>query len=76
VLALALGPLIVPPVIAFIGWLPGMLAGPVARLATACARSKRYVHIIGARSLIKGNGPRSWPTVSRDPPGAGRSVRM
>jgi putative ABC transport system permease protein len=35
---LALGPLIVPPVIAFFGWLPGKLAGPTARLATANAR--------------------------------------
>ncbi len=35
---LALGPLIVPPVVAFLGWLPGKLAGPVARLATANAR--------------------------------------
>jgi putative ABC transport system permease protein len=38
VAVLALGPLIVPPVVAFLGWLPGKLAGPVARLATANAR--------------------------------------
>jgi len=38
VAVLALGPLIVPPVVAFLGWLPGRLAGPVARLATANAR--------------------------------------
>jgi putative ABC transport system permease protein len=35
---LALGPLIVPPGIAFLGWLPGRLTGPVSRLATANAR--------------------------------------
>ena len=35
---LALGPLIVPPGIAFLGWLPGRLTGPVGRLATANAR--------------------------------------
>ncbi len=34
----ALGPLIVPPVISFLGWLPGKLAGVTARLATANAR--------------------------------------
>jgi putative ABC transport system permease protein len=38
VAVLALGPLIVPPVISFLGWLPGRLAGPVPRLATANAR--------------------------------------
>jgi putative ABC transport system permease protein len=35
---LALGPLIVPPVVTFLGWLPGRLAGVTARLATANAR--------------------------------------
>jgi putative ABC transport system permease protein len=35
---LALGPLIVPPGIAFLGWLPGRLTGPVSRLATVNAR--------------------------------------
>jgi putative ABC transport system permease protein len=35
---LALGPLIVPPGITFLGWLPGRLTGPVGRLATANAR--------------------------------------
>ena len=35
---LALGPLIVPPGITFLGWLPGRLTGPVSRLATANAR--------------------------------------
>jgi putative ABC transport system permease protein len=38
VAVLALGPLIVPPVIAFLGWLPGRLTGSVSRLATANAR--------------------------------------
>jgi putative ABC transport system permease protein len=38
VAVLALGPLIVPPMIAFFGWLPGKLAGPTVRLATANAR--------------------------------------
>jgi putative ABC transport system permease protein len=35
---LALGPLIVPAGITFLGWLPGRLTGPVSRLATANAR--------------------------------------
>ena len=38
VAVLALGPLTVPPMIAFIGWLPGKLAGPTERLAAANAR--------------------------------------
>jgi putative ABC transport system permease protein len=38
VAVLALGPLIVPPMIAFFGWLPGKLAGPTVRLAAANAR--------------------------------------
>jgi putative ABC transport system permease protein len=38
VAVLALGPLIVPPLIAFFGWLPGKLAGPTERLAAANAR--------------------------------------
>ena len=38
VAVLALGPLIVPPLIAFFGWLPGKFAGPTERLATANAR--------------------------------------
>jgi putative ABC transport system permease protein len=45
VAVLALGPLIVPPVIAFLGWLPGRL-GPTARLATANAR--RNPHRVAA----------------------------
>jgi putative ABC transport system permease protein len=35
---LALGPLIVPPMITFFGWLPGRLAGPTVRLAATNAR--------------------------------------
>ena len=35
---LALGPLIVPPMIAFFGWLPGKFAGTTVRLAAANAR--------------------------------------
>lgn len=46
VAVLALGPLIVPPMIAFFGWLPGRLAGPTARLATANAR--RNPHRVAA----------------------------
>jgi putative ABC transport system permease protein len=38
VAVLALGPLIVPPAITFLGWLPGRLAGVTARLAAANAR--------------------------------------
>jgi putative ABC transport system permease protein len=38
VAVLALGPLIVPPAVTFLGWLPGRLAGVTARLATANAR--------------------------------------
>ena len=38
VAVLALGPLIVPPLIAFFGWLPGRLAGPTVRLAATNAR--------------------------------------
>ncbi|HLK01307.1 MAG TPA: FtsX-like permease family protein [Streptosporangiaceae bacterium] len=38
VAVLALGPLIVPPMIAFFGWLPGKFAGPTVRLAAANAR--------------------------------------
>ena len=43
---LALGPLIVPPVIAFLGWLPGKLAGATVRLAAANAR--RNPHRVAA----------------------------
>jgi putative ABC transport system permease protein len=47
---LALGPLIVPPAVAFLGWLPGLLAGrltgPVSRLATTNAR--RNPHRVAA----------------------------
>jgi putative ABC transport system permease protein len=46
VAVLALGPLIVPPAIAFLGWLPGRLTGPVSRLATANAR--RNPHRVAA----------------------------
>ena len=42
---LALGPLIVPPVVMFLGWLPGRLA-PTTRLATANAR--RNPHRVAA----------------------------
>ena len=45
VAVLALGPLIVPPVVTFLGWLPGRLA-PTARLATANAR--RNPHRVAA----------------------------
>jgi putative ABC transport system permease protein len=38
VAVLAVGPLIVPPMVAFFGWLPGKLAGPTVRLAAANAR--------------------------------------
>jgi putative ABC transport system permease protein len=38
VAVLALGPLIVPPMVAFFGWLPGKFAGPTVRLAAANAR--------------------------------------
>jgi putative ABC transport system permease protein len=38
VAVLALGPLIVPPLITFFSWLPGKLAGPTVRLAAANAR--------------------------------------
>ncbi|HZR51566.1 MAG TPA: FtsX-like permease family protein [Streptosporangiaceae bacterium] len=38
VAVLALGPLIVPPMITFFGWLPGRFAGPTVRLAAANAR--------------------------------------
>jgi hypothetical protein len=41
VAVLALGPLIVPPMIAFFGWLPGKLAGPTVRLAAANAGATR-----------------------------------
>ncbi|MGD0238793.1 MAG: ABC transporter permease [Streptosporangiaceae bacterium] len=43
---LALGPLIVPPAIAVLGWLPSRLMGPVSRLATANAR--RNPHRVAA----------------------------
>jgi putative ABC transport system permease protein len=46
VAVLALGPLIVPPVIAFLGWLPGKLAGSTVRLAAANAR--RNPHRVAA----------------------------
>ena len=50
VAVLALGPLIVPPAIAFLGWLlslvAGRLTGPVSRLATANAR--RNPHRVAA----------------------------
>jgi putative ABC transport system permease protein len=46
VAVLALGPLIVPPAIALLGWLPGRLTGPVSRLATANAR--RNPHRVAA----------------------------
>jgi putative ABC transport system permease protein len=50
VAVLALGPLIVPPALAFLGWLlnllPGRLTGPVSRLATANAR--RNPHRVAA----------------------------
>jgi putative ABC transport system permease protein len=46
VAVLALGPLIVPPVITFLGWLPGKLAGTTVRLATANAR--RNPHRVAA----------------------------
>jgi putative ABC transport system permease protein len=38
VAVLALGPLIVPPLVAFFGWLPGKLADPTVRLAADNAR--------------------------------------
>jgi putative ABC transport system permease protein len=38
VAVLALGPLIVPPMVAFFGWLPGKLTGPTVRLAADNAR--------------------------------------
>jgi putative ABC transport system permease protein len=38
VAVLALGPLIVPPLVALFGWLPGKFAGPTERLAAANAR--------------------------------------
>jgi putative ABC transport system permease protein len=43
---LALGPVIVPPVIGFLGWLPGRLAGVTTRLAAANAR--RNPHRVAA----------------------------
>ncbi len=43
---LAAGPLIVPPVISFLGWLPGRAAGPIVALATANAR--RNPHRVAA----------------------------
>ncbi len=50
VAVLALGPLIVPPALAFLGWLlsllPGRLTGPVSRLANANAR--RNPHRVAA----------------------------
>jgi putative ABC transport system permease protein len=46
VTVLALGPLIAPPIIAFLGWLPGRLAGVTTRLATANAR--RNPHRVAA----------------------------
>ncbi|HEX8008307.1 MAG TPA: ABC transporter permease [Trebonia sp.] len=46
VAVLALGPLIVPPVITFLGWLPGRLAGVTVRLAAANAR--RNPHRVAA----------------------------
>jgi putative ABC transport system permease protein len=38
VAVLALGPLMVPPMVAFFGWLPGKFAGPTVRLAAVNAR--------------------------------------
>jgi putative ABC transport system permease protein len=46
VAVLATGPLITPPVMAFLGWLPGLLLGVPARLATANAR--RNPHRVAA----------------------------
>jgi putative ABC transport system permease protein len=46
VAVLALGPVIVPPVITFLGWLPGRLTGPTVRLAAANAR--RNPHRVAA----------------------------
>ncbi len=46
VAVLALGPVIVPPVITFLGWLPGKLAGATVRLAAANAR--RNPHRVAA----------------------------
>ena len=46
VAVLALGPVIVPPVIAFLGWLPGRVAGTTTRLAAANAR--RNPHRVAA----------------------------
>ncbi|HYZ52362.1 MAG TPA: ABC transporter permease, partial [Streptosporangiaceae bacterium] len=46
VAVLALGPLIVPPLITVLGWLPSRLAGTTARLATANAR--RNPHRVAA----------------------------
>jgi putative ABC transport system permease protein len=46
VAVLATGPLIAPPVVAFLGWLPGRLLGVPARLATANAR--RNPHRVAA----------------------------
>lgn len=46
VAVLALGPLIAPPIIAFLGWLPGRVAGVTTRLATANAR--RNPHRVAA----------------------------
>jgi putative ABC transport system permease protein len=46
VAVLAAGPLIVPPLIAFFGWLPGKFAGPTERLAVANAR--RNPHRVAA----------------------------
>jgi putative ABC transport system permease protein len=46
VAVLALGPLIVPPAIAVLGWLPGKLAGATVRLAAANAR--RNPHRVAA----------------------------
>lgn len=46
VAVLTLGPLIAPPVMTALGWLPGRLAGPPARLASANAR--RNPHRVAA----------------------------
>ncbi len=52
VAVLALGPVIVPPVITFLGWLPGRLAGATVRLAAANAR--RNPHRVAASSCRRG----------------------
>jgi putative ABC transport system permease protein len=46
VAVLALGPVIVPPVIAFLGWLPGRLMG--ATVALAAANARRNPHRVAA----------------------------